>query len=113
MIVDGGQWTVSGGTSASGPIWNGIVTLLNDYMLSNGQKTLGFINPLLYKIAASTPTAFQTIQAGNNKCTEQACCQYGFLENPKGGWSPVTGLGSPNFGVIVNYLKTNLVDKKQ
>lgn len=26
MIVDGGQWTVSGGTSASGPIWNGITT---------------------------------------------------------------------------------------
>ena len=53
------------------------------------------------------------IQPGNNKCTEQACCQYGFLENPKsGGWSPVTGLGSPNFGEIVNYLKTNIVEKK-
>lgn len=58
MIVDGGQWTVSGGTSASGPIWNGIITLLNDYLLTNGKPTLGFVNPLLYKIAASTPNAF-------------------------------------------------------
>lgn len=60
MIVDGGQWTVSGGTSAAGPIWNGIITLLNDYLLTNNKKTLGFVNPLLYKIAASTPTAFNS-----------------------------------------------------
>lgn len=60
MIVDAGQWTVSGGTSAAGPIWNGIITLLNDYLLTNNKKTLGFVNPLLYKIAASTPTAFNS-----------------------------------------------------
>merc|ERR1712224_1006889 len=80
-----------GGTSASTPSWAGIISLLNEECLSasGGSKTLGFINPLLYKNA----DAFNDITKGSNaigynsrsgwKCTE--------------GWDAATGLGTPNF----------------
>jgi len=94
LIYDGGL-TLVGGTSASSPIWGGIASLLNDYSLGATGKPLGFLNPLLYKIFASTPSAFTDITVGDNKCTEGGCsasCQ-GYLAAP--GWDPVTGLGSP------------------
>jgi hypothetical protein len=37
----------------------------------------------------------------------QSCCLYGYLTNPDGTWSPVTGLGSPNVGNMLAYLKAN------
>lgn len=38
-----------GGTSASSPTFASVVTLLNDYRLSQGKPVLGFLNPLLYQ----------------------------------------------------------------
>jgi subtilase family serine protease len=52
-----------GGTSASSPIFAGIVTLLNQYLGSSG---LGNINPTLYNLAASSPGAFHPITSGEN-----------------------------------------------
>ncbi len=34
------------------------MSLLNEALLAEGKPILGFINPLIYKIAASKPTAF-------------------------------------------------------
>jgi tripeptidyl-peptidase-1 len=91
VITGSGQTIAVGGTSASTPSWGGIISLLNEECLSasGGSKTLGFINPLLYKNA----DAFNDITKGNNaigynsksgwKCTE--------------GWDAATGLGTPNF----------------
>jgi len=42
------------GTSASAPLWNGVITLLNDWRFNHGQPPVGFINPLLYSAASST-----------------------------------------------------------
>jgi tripeptidyl-peptidase I len=52
-----------GGTSASSPTFAGLVALLNDARLRNGQPPLGFINPLLYSKATH---AFNDITTGNN-----------------------------------------------
>ncbi len=54
-----------GGTSASSPIFAGIVTLLNQYL--GGSGGLGNINPTLYTLAA-TPSngAFHQITSGSN-----------------------------------------------
>src|SRR5262249_48611073 len=43
-----GQWTMAGGTSASAPVWAGIMAIANQM----AGHPLGFINPGLYKLAA-------------------------------------------------------------
>jgi hypothetical protein len=64
------------GTSASAPLWNGIITLLNDWRFNRGLPSVGFINPLIYAKAATpaTPALFQDIVTGNNGCSEFVCC---------------------------------------
>eukprot|EP01117_Protostelium_nocturnum_P020735 TRINITY_DN9501_c0_g1_i1.p1 TRINITY_DN9501_c0_g1~~TRINITY_DN9501_c0_g1_i1.p1 ORF type:complete len:255 (-),score=36.23 TRINITY_DN9501_c0_g1_i1:211-975(-) len=58
--------TYGDGTSASTPAFAGLVTLLNDALLNNSKKQLGFLNPLLYKMAALDPSTFRDIIEGNN-----------------------------------------------
>jgi len=108
MIVSQSSWYVTGGTSASSPIMAGITTLLNNWLLNNNKPAIGPLNPLLYKIAQVQPNVFNKITTGDNKCTEDSCCQYGYLENPTGGWSPVTGLGTVNFERLLAYVQQNL-----
>ena len=51
------------------PTMAGIVTLLNQYLVSSGaqkQAGLGNINPTLYRMAQSSPGVFHDIMAGNN-----------------------------------------------
>ncbi|RDB20085.1 Tripeptidyl-peptidase sed3 [Hypsizygus marmoreus] len=80
-----------GGTSASSPTFAGIVALLNDVRLSKKLPPLGFLNPLLYSVDSS---AFNDITVGHNS----GCGTTGF--NATRGWDPVTGLGTPNFGIL-------------
>lgn len=65
-----------GGTSASSPSFAGYMSLLNQVSKekTNG-KSLGFLNPLLYKMAADQPDTFTDITVGDNICTgEHRCC---------------------------------------
>ena len=56
-----------GGTSASGPIMAGIVSLLNDVLLNKGLPVVGHFNPTLYRWAESSPApAFNDITFGRN-----------------------------------------------
>ncbi len=94
-----------GGTSAASPAVAGLFTLLNDYALVKTGKPLGFLNPLLYQLAATTPAAFTDVVSGDNKCTESGCglaCTKGFLAYQ--GWDPVTGLGTPNYKAMLGAL---------
>lgn len=91
VIVNEGVDTPVSGTSCSAPITAGIFALLNNYRLSNGKAPLGWLNPLIY----ANPNAFNDILVGNNKYCNLLCCCQGFSEAK--GWSPVTGLGSPNY----------------
>ena len=45
-------------TSASTPVFGGIISLLNSYMFNNGKTSIGFANPLLYKMYADNPSTF-------------------------------------------------------
>jgi subtilase family serine protease len=91
------------GTSASSPAFAALVTLINDNLLNNKKSPLGFLNPLLYKMAAENPSSFNQITSGNNNCNRAYCCQYGYSAS-SGIWDPVTGLGSPNFGNMLSYI---------
>jgi len=104
LIYDDGGIEIGAGTSASTPIFSGVVSLLNDRRLNQGKKPLGFLNPLLYQMAAAAPTAFNDIITGSNQCTIGSCCTYGF--GAIKGWDPVSGLGTPNFGNMIKYIDT-------
>ncbi|VDC03355.1 unnamed protein product [Peniophora sp. CBMAI 1063] len=91
QVVIGGQTGGVSGTSASSPAFAGVVSLLNDYRLSQGKSSLGFLNPMLYTTGVP---GFNDITSGSNP----GCSTDGF--STATGWDPVTGLGTPNFGLL-------------
>lgn len=98
-----GGYTISehGGTSASAPIWAGIIALADQY----AKRHLGFLNPAIYRIARGPRyhQAFHDITAGaRNTAKFQHGTISGYPAAP--GWDPVTGLGSPNAAVLVPLL---------
>ncbi|KAL0481704.1 tripeptidyl-peptidase I [Acrasis kona] len=86
VIVNGYSNPVSG-TSASAPLFAGVVSLLNDVRLKAGKKPLGFLNPVLYSKLAD---GFRDIKRGQNGYDS---CP-GFYASEK--WDPMTGWGTPN-----------------
>jgi len=109
LISSGGSLEGVGGTSCSSPIWGGVIALLNDYIITKTGKPLGFLNPLLYKMAAACPSCFNDIVTGDNICTEDGCSSscYGFHCTP--GWDPVSGLGSPKYANMLAYLRSTIL----
>ncbi|KAH9056382.1 subtilisin-like protein [Lactarius vividus] len=83
------------GTSVSAPIVAGIVSLLNDYLISTGRPRLGFLNLLLYGHGRD---GINDITSGSNP----GCGTNGFTAIP--GWDPVTGMGTPDFISLQNIL---------
>jgi subtilase family serine protease len=83
-----------GGTSFAAPMWAGYLALVNQQSVANGGKPLGFINPLIYAIAAgsSYTTDFHDITSGSNGFSATA------------GYDLATGLGSPNGAALINAL---------
>jgi tripeptidyl-peptidase-1 len=88
QVAVGGRFESVGGTSASSPTFAGVVALLNDYLISQGKPTLGFLNPWLYSKGYQGLT---DITSGSNP----GCGTNGFTATA--GWDPVTGLGTPDF----------------
>ena len=98
---DGGTYIRdSGGTSASAPIWAGLIALADQF----AHRHLGFVNPALYRIAASPAyhRAFHDITSGNNTAKFPPRTFTGYRAAP--GWDPVTGLGSPDAQWLVPLL---------
>jgi tripeptidyl-peptidase-1 len=86
-----GESTLIGGTSASAPVFASILTLINEQRLNAGKSAVGFVNPTLY----AHPEVFHDITEGNNP----NCGTNGF--SAAKGWDPVTGLGTPNFPLLL------------
>jgi tripeptidyl-peptidase-1 len=88
-VINNGQTLPSvAGTSASCPVFAGIIGLLNDARLVAGKAPLGFLNPWLYAYGI---TMLNDVTSGNNP----GCGTKGFTASA--GWDPVTGNGTPNF----------------
>lgn len=111
LIIDGGSIEPVGGTSASAPIIAGVASLLNDIVIAETGKPLGFLNPLFYKVQAECPTCFQDITTGDNKCTEDGCSASCTGYYCAKGWDPVTGLGTPNYKAMVAYINKFILKK--
>lgn len=95
--------SVVGGTSAGVPAFAGIVALINQ----KAGTSQGNLNATLYSLAATNSSVFHDIVSGDNKVP----CTAGTPDCPSGGtigyltgtgYDPVTGLGSPDAGALVN-----------
>jgi len=90
----------SGGTSASAPIWAGLVALADQY----AGRHLGFVNAGIYRIGRSTHyrQAFHDVTSGDNTVSFPPKTIAGYRASP--GWDPVTGWGSPDAAILVPLL---------
>jgi subtilase family serine protease len=77
-----------GGTSATAPMWAGLIARLNQLL----GTPLGFLNPILYKNLASG--VLRDVSEGDNGSYRAGV-----------GWDACTGLGSPNGTRILAALK--------
>lgn len=125
LTYDGGQDTSNEGTSDATPTFAGIVALLNSARLSAGQPPLGFLNPFLYgegagglndiTVGGSMGCYGQIDYAGWNATKvrlvfstlshDLASCMrlsFSYVANWYQGWDAVTGLGTPDFGKLLN-----------
>lgn len=82
-----GDYGLSGGTSASTPIFSSIINRINEERFKLGKMPVGFLNTTLY----AHPQVLNDITNGTNP----GCWTLGFSASQ--GWDPVTGLGTPNF----------------
>lgn len=100
------HWSMAGGTSASTPIWGGVVALFGEYLSNKAgslpmliRSTPGGFNGLLYqnRLRQGGTPALRDIVVGNNSIAAVACplCVAGL------GYDNVTGLGTPN---VTNFL---------
>jgi subtilase family serine protease len=87
-----GAWSLAGGTSASAPLWAGVIAIANQM----AGHPLGFINPGFYKLGQSSNYTqdFHDITNGNNSVNSKGVKVPGYPAVP--GWDPATGLGTPN-----------------
>jgi subtilase family serine protease len=103
LVFAGGskRWIVqAGGTSASAPLWGGLIALAGQY----AHHDLGFVNPAIYRIASSPSyhKAFHDITDGSNTVNIGTVTVTGYQAGP--GWDPVTGWGSPDAQALIPLL---------
>uniref|UniRef100_A0A8C7A3D6 Tripeptidyl-peptidase 1 n=1 Tax=Neovison vison TaxID=452646 RepID=A0A8C7A3D6_NEOVI len=103
-----GYWVVSNsvpipwvsGTSASTPVFGGVLSLINEHRILNGHPPLGFLNPRLYQQRGAG--LFDVTHGCHESCLNEEVQGQGFCSGP--GWDPVTGWGTPNFPALLKTL---------
>jgi len=95
-----GELRPAPGTSASGPLWAGVIALADQ----QAGHPLGFVNPAIYAIARGPGyhRAFHDVVTGDNSVIWPTGVFTGYNAGP--GWDPVTGWGSPDAQYLVPLL---------
>lgn len=97
-----GALNIAGGTSFGAPSFAGIAAIL----LQKAGSRQGNLNPTLYALAVSTPSAFHDITSGNNIVPCQVgttdCTSGSYGYNAGTGYDLVTGLGTIDAAMLVN-----------
>jgi len=80
-----------GGTSFAAPMWAGYIALVNQQLATNGQPTIGFLNPTIYNmnVTSGYSTNFHDITSGTSGSFSAVT-----------GYDLVTGWGSPTPALI-------------
>jgi subtilase family serine protease len=96
----GEEYVGAGGTSAAAPFWAGLIALADQ----QAGHPLGFVNPVLYRIAQGPEyhQAFHDITTGKNTVSLNNATITGYQTST--GWDPVTGWGTPNAQVLIPLL---------
>lgn len=96
FICAGGQCGGgAGGTSFASPIWAGFIALANQQAVAAGKPTIGFLNPKIYALAATS--------AYGNILHDQTSGVSGKF-SAVAGYDLVTGLGSPQGQALIDAL---------
>ena len=95
-----GELRPATGTSASTPLWAGVIALADQ----QAGRHLGFVNPAIYAIARGPAyhRAFHDVVTGDNSVLWPTGVFTGYNAGP--GWDPVTGWGSPDAQYLVPLL---------
>ncbi|KAG9232005.1 peptidase S8/S53 domain-containing protein [Amylocarpus encephaloides] len=96
LVVLLGSTSAVSGTSAATPTFASVIQLLNSERIEAGKKGLGFLNPWLYGVGAS---GMNDITAGKITGCSGVIGGAGFTG--VSGWDPATGLGTPNYGKML------------
>lgn len=92
-VADKGKIIAVGGTSLAAPVWAGFTALINEYLVRQHLRRIGFANPALYYFGQNAATLpgppLHDVTAGNN---------LHYTATP--GWDFTTGWGSPNVGAL-------------
>mmetsp|Transcript_28506 Transcript_28506/g.51830 ORF Transcript_28506/g.51830 Transcript_28506/m.51830 type:complete len:592 (-) Transcript_28506:171-1946(-) len=113
QVFDQGHVISVGGTSASAPLFAGLVSLLNEARLQAGKPAMGFLNPFLYQhgVPGTDSYAFTDVTKGTNAIGRgTGPAKYGY--NCTAGWDPATGVGTPRFDKMLA-ASTALVSDRQ
>lgn len=86
-IVSGQKLQQGGGTSQAAPIWAAITVLIDQYLHRQGLGPVGFMNPALYRLAATRQAyaPFHDVTRGSN-----------LVYSAGRGYDMATGLGTPD-----------------
>jgi kumamolisin len=95
-IVVGGAASVGNGTSASAPLWAGLIAVLNAALGGNA----GFINPAIYAMGSA---GFRDIEGAPGPADNGLNGVPGYPAGP--GWDAATGWGSPNGQALLAALR--------
>jgi uncharacterized repeat protein (TIGR03803 family) len=104
VIYDNGQSADVGGTSCAVQLWAAFTALVNQLALTNGEPTVGFINPAIYGMgkgsnSLSYTALFHDITTGNN---ENSSSPTRF--SAVAGYDLCTGWGTPSGGNLITAL---------
>ena len=109
LVAIGGNFYSLYGTSASCPVFAGMISLINAGRLQAGKSSVGFINQVLYNSYSSFA---KDVTSGKNNCavgsSGASCCAQGFYATS--GWDPATGLGSPDYASLKSLFLSTTAD---
>jgi subtilase family serine protease len=88
------------GTSGASPLVASGMAVVDSFLLAHGVTPPGFLNPVLYDIAASDAyrTVFSDVTVGSNDLFGLGCC------DAAAGYDEASGLGSIRFDELARYL---------
>lgn len=100
VVIDKNRTALLSGTSASSPVFAGVVALLNAARKAQGQSPLGFLNPFLYE---NSGALLDITSGAGTGCSGAGggLPASGARWNATTGWDPVTGLGTPKFADLL------------
>ena len=97
VLFGAGQSEVGAGTSVSVQLWAAMNALMNELAITNGESTVGFVNPALYAVGKG-PNYTQFFHDTTNGNNYKASSPNKFLA--VAGYDLCTGWGTPNSGLI-------------